>query len=130
MQTQFLSNKDVDPIKPSHQSITLPDINNRNDTEKKPLGDSGPQEQYQKSVTGQSSNPSKTYLTNNPIKGTQFQIGSPHSYEQGNLLGGAANARMIAMKSSKYNKSKRSLAARPLIHIREGKLLISGRPKN
>jgi len=121
MQTQFLSNTLVDPIQPSHQSINLPNINERNDTGEKQFVDPYPAA-ASKSVTGASS---KTYLTNPPGKGTQFQIGSPESYAQGNLLGAAKMSR----KSSKYNKSTRSIGTRPLIHIREGKLLISGRPK-
>ena len=127
MQTQFLSNKDTDPTKPSHQSINLPNIN-----EKQPLAESGTSTQPKPANTAfgrqkmTASQSSKGYLSQHP-RGNQFQIGSPTSYEQVNLLG--AQPKLALRHGGKMSRSTRgSSKTRPLMHIRDGKLLISQKP--
>lgn len=106
MQRQFLSNKEVEPVLPSQQSITLPNIAKRERS-------SGLQ-----TIKSDRDVRNDTYSSRSAHKFITAKIQSPsdHKYTLRSLLNESQEKPKRAAKST-----------RPLMHVKNGKLMIAGK---
>ena len=116
MQNQFLSNKEVEPSKPSQKSIVLPSIGQRQGTENNFNSQTVSPQVRAATKTDVSSRSSKGYMTAQAlISGSRPLQNMPNTgRSKKNLLQGKSQRQLRAMSN------------RPLIHIRDGKLLLTG----
>lgn len=128
MQTQFLSNAEVAPVKPSQQSI-LPTIPYAS----QPSRQKATVTELTKIKSEVTSHSSNVYHTQPKGPGdNKVNYASPHSII---LQGKVAPERQASMKEArtkasrklgKEQNSRRVASTRPIMHIKEGKLLLSG----
>lgn len=110
----------MEAAKPSQKSIVLPSIGNRQGTEQNFNSHIvSPATQKSMNKTDVSSRSSKGYMTAAPTTGG----GRP---KQGSMIPNTGRSKKSLLTAGKSGKQIRAMSTRPLIHIRDGKLLLSG----